>query len=156
MKFDSRLPEYFRLKEVPWQLFATLGFRSQESAFSFRRVMLSAWLRAIAKPQRVHFKKLLFVSRLENGMSGEHWHLHVLVGGLGHLPPGFCGCADMLWKKRGGGFARITHFDPLRDGVGYVLKVPAGNSRPYRLRDEKLVTPTLSDSVMAYLRHRIP
>lgn len=117
--------------------------------------MIVAWMRNLAKRQRVYFPGVLSVYRLENGTSGDHWHLHALVGGLGVLPPGFYEFADTSWKRFNGRFARITQFDPRRDGVGYVLKAPADYGPPHRLSDEELVTPTLSDSVLAYLRCRV-
>lgn len=155
MKPSSHFPEYIRLRKVPWQIFATLGFDSRAAAVSFGKTAFLAWIRTLAKSQRGYFRKVLFVYRLENGKSGDHWHYHALVGGLGVLPPGFCAFADASWKQFSKQFARITQFDPRRDGVGYILKAPGGHASPYKLRDEELLAPTLSDSVQAYLRCRI-
>jgi hypothetical protein len=155
MKPSSHFPEYIRLRKVPWQICATLGFESRAAAVSFGKKAFFAWMRTLAKSQRAYFPRVFFAYRLENGQSGDHWHYHALVGGLGVLPPGFFEFADASWTRFNKRFARITQFDPQRDGVGYIMKAPAGYSSPHRLRDEELVTPTLSDSVLAYLRCRI-
>ena len=106
------LPEAIALYRVPWQLLAHLTFRSMKLPDWKRYSILLAWLRDLAKG-RVYFPKLLWCCRLENGKSGEHWHFHVLVGGLGPLAPQFCRLAEARWTAQGGGhsqdFSRSLH-----------------------------------------------
>lgn len=149
-----RLPEYYRFKEVPWQLFAGLTFKAQDTALKLGRMIFFAWIRSLAKARRVHFQRVLWVYRMEDGSSGEHWHYHALVAGLGILPPGFVRLADSAWRQFSGAHSEIRVFDPRRDGAGYVLKEPAGYNQSQRLRDDVLFIPMPSESVIAYLRKR--
>lgn len=150
----NRLPEYFRCREVPWQIFATLTFRSKRAAVGFGRQMLFSFLRRLAKVQKIHFKKLMFLSKMEGGRSGDHWHIHLLVAGLKRLPPELSALMAALWRRVGGGHCKISEFSLSHDGVGYVLKVPAGYGQRLQLKDDILDIPTLSDSTVAFLRRR--
>lgn len=147
------LPEAFRLHEVLWQLFVTLTFKSPRIPASRRKAMIYAWYRQIAT-KRIHLRKLLFCHRLELGASNEHPHYHVLLGGLGDLPPGFTIFAGDAWKERGGGRFDICKFDPSLGGVDYVLKLLPCYGKSERIRDDETSMPTLSRSVFAFLRQR--
>ncbi len=115
--------------------------------------MVFTWLRQLAEG-RIHIRKLLFCYRFETGATDENLHYHVLVAGLGDLPIGFCRRANALWLRGGGGHARITKFCHSRGGVHYVLKVLPCYGKSGRIRDDETMMPTLSRSVVDFLRHR--
>lgn len=142
-----RLPEYAALKDIPWQLFSTFTFRSEASAYKCGRTMFLAVVRSVAKIQGVPWKNVLFIQRLENGRSGEHWHYHAVFAGLGPLQACLCHVANREWIQRHGGHARVERYDPLRDGVGYILKEPSNYGGSVRIRDDELYIPTLSTSL---------
>lgn len=149
-----RLPEFHSFASIEWQLFVTLTFKHKWPGLKIGKDMLHAWIRHVAKAQGARFERVLFLSRLENGSSGDHWHLHVLVGGLGFVNPGLYRAAETLWEKRGGGDSQVSIFDRSRDGVGYVLAQPADYIRSRRISDDALFIPTPSESVLALARKR--
>jgi hypothetical protein len=88
-----------------------------------------AALRLLRRPLQadnfgVHFKKLIWCLRREDGELTGRGHLHALIAGL---PPhamttATCFSFMKIWEQLGGGMARVSLYSPLLDGVGYVLK----------------------------------
>jgi hypothetical protein len=140
------MPEAFALRKFTWQFFGTLTFRSMSERMSKRKGLLFAWLRDIADSDGVRFGHLLWIARYEFGPT-NNGHYHLCIAGL---PPRVvsrkhCQIYEESWYRRAG-FAQVALYDPARDGVGYVLKLPA--------REEKRsdCPPMLSESLFDTLR----
>ena len=152
------MPEAFVLRRFVWQLFVTLTFRRECAREADRKSMLFAWLRDLSHSCGIHFKhRLLWFARYESGRSGTG-HYHLCVAGLPSqfVQPEYCRGYESLWRTKGGGFAQIELYDPARDGVGYMSKLP--RSRFDCAREDRFgnggddYLPTLSDSLIASMR----
>jgi hypothetical protein len=117
-------------------------------------------LRDLSHSCGIHFKRrLLWIARYERGRSGTG-HYHICVAGLPprFVQPEYCRAYESLWRTKGGGFAQIESYDPARDGVKYILKLPRS---PYDAErggwlqdDEGNYLPMLSDSLLEAVRRR--
>ena len=117
-------PELHSLAKLDWQLFVTLTFKQEKLPEHVRRSMFFAWLRSGADFFRVHFKKMVWVLRLEAGERTGRLHYHAVIAGL---PPSAvqtatCFALMRTWKHKGGGHARITVYNPSLDGLDYLTK----------------------------------
>ncbi len=117
-------PEIYTLSLIEWQLFLTLTFLSENLADAVRIKMFFALMREQADNFGVHFKKIIWCLRREDGELTGRGHLHALIAGL---PPhaltiATCFSFMRIWEQLGGGMARASLYSPLLDGVGYVLK----------------------------------
>jgi hypothetical protein len=142
-------PVVFLLSQVSWQLFCTFTFRQSKVSGRVRMTMLFSVLRALAGWHGVHFRKLLWVARLEAGELGGRVHLHSLVGGLpaDTIHRGTCFSIMKQWEKIGGGHARCRIVANELEDVRYVLKdVPDGGADSYEFRKFGAATVTLSNS----------
>ena len=122
-------PELRVIAKLRWQLFITLTFRKAELSDRVRASMLIAFVRQVENATRVPPRRLLWCCREELGEKGGRLHFHLLMGGLpaGRVHVGQCFRIMRIWEKRiRGGFARARLFDPMLDGVGYVLKGLSG------------------------------
>ena len=117
-------PEIYALSLIEWQLFATLTFKSDKLADAVRLKMYFALMREQANNFGVHFKETIWCLRRENGELTGRGHLHALIAGFPQhaLTTATCFAFMKIWEQHGGGWARVTLYSPLLDGVGYVLK----------------------------------
>ena len=123
----SEMPEAFVLRQFYWQLFATLTFRKLPRAPARSLPRVFAWLRQIAAVTHIHFKRLLWVSRFEVGGIASRGHYHLCLAGIprASLDRQLCRSLESAWRTRGGGLSEVALYDPARDGVGYILKLPS-------------------------------
>jgi len=117
-------PELLSLSRIEWQFFCTFTFKSEKLAERVRLSIFFAMLRKQASNFGVHFKSLVWALRRETGESTGRLHYHSLIAGL---PPSArsvrtCFAFMRLWEQFGGGFAKVTVYNPTLDGVDYVLK----------------------------------
>lgn len=117
-------PELLGLSQVDWQLFCTFTFKSVKVSERVRLSMFFALLRTQAKHFHVHFRQLVWALRREAGESTGRLHYHALIAGL---PPSgrnvpTCFATMRLWERFGGGWAKVTVYNPTLDGVDYILK----------------------------------
>ena len=153
-------PEAWRLRKVHWQLFVTLTFRADLLSLSSRRKLLFSWLRKTAEvPPKVHFKRLLWVARYERGGSSRRGHYHLCIAGKGRdaVTVALCVSLEAAWCQLSGARSEVRPYDHGRDGVGYVLKLPAQlvtgtNWASVKMNDGDDQIPTLSKSLFAALR----
>jgi hypothetical protein len=117
-------PELDSIAQVEWQWFCTLTFKSEHVAETVKVKMYFSWLRSIADKLSVHFKKVLWVLRMEHGELTGRFHFHALIGGLPEHTWNRSTAFMMMhtWENLGGGIARCYRFNPALDGVGYILK----------------------------------
>jgi hypothetical protein len=117
-------PELFSLSLVEWQLFCTFTFKQLRLSERVRLAMFFALLRTQAGNFGLHFKRVMWVLRRENGESTGRYHFHALIAGLpAHVKhKGTCLAIMKIWERIGGGMARVTEYDPQLDGVDYILK----------------------------------
>jgi hypothetical protein len=117
-------PEIYALSNIQWQLFASFSFKSERLAEGVRTKMFFALMRRQADNFGVHFRNTIWCLRTESGESTGRLHLHALIAGF---PKHACTTATCfsfmrIWEGLNGGWARVTLYSPLLDGVGYVLK----------------------------------
>jgi len=117
-------PELNSLSRIEWQFFCTFTFKSERLSDAIRLSIFFALLRTQAANFGVHFKQLLWALRRESGESTGRLHFHALIAGL---PPSArcvptCFSFMRLWENFGGGFAKVTVYNPTLDGVDYILK----------------------------------
>jgi hypothetical protein len=152
------MPEAFVLRRFVWQFFVTLTFRFELAREANRKSILFAWLRDLSHSCGIHFKhRLLWFTRYERGRSGTG-HYHLCIAGLParFVQPECCRAYESLWRTKGGGFAQIEPYDPARDGVGYILKLPISgfnsvHGASFRNGGDDYI-PTLSASLIEAVR----
>jgi hypothetical protein len=121
------MPEAHALRRVVWQLFVTLTFIRPPKTRARSLPRLFRWLRTLADSCGNYFPALLWVARFEVGPTGGHGHYHLLIAGIPQalLSDRLCRSLESAWRTCGGGLSEVTLYNPARDGVGYVLKLPA-------------------------------
>lgn len=122
----NALPEAHALRSIFWQLFATLTFGESPTTITHSLPLVFAWLRNAAGAGGIHFKRLLWVLRFEIGPRGDRGHFHLCLAGIPQalLCGQFCRSLESAWRTCGGGLSAVALYDPARDGVGYILKLP--------------------------------
>jgi|SRR3977135_1046927 len=120
-------PEAHALKRVPWQLFVTLTLIRPPKTRSASLPRVFAWLRTVSCIAGVYFPKAWWVLRFEFGSRGGQGHYHLLIAGIPRalLSDDLCQTLEKAWRTCGGGLSEVALYNPARDGVGYVLKLPA-------------------------------
>lgn len=153
----TTLPEAYVLRQIQWQYFVTLTFRSDRLSERSRVYLLFAWLRDVAATDpKIHFKGLLWVARFERGR-GSRGHYHVLLAGkpARAVTPAVCGDFEAAWRTRAGAIAQVTPYDHARDGVGYTLKVsPLKDTEHGAIltNDDDETYPMISNSLLKTIR----
>ena len=117
-------PEIYTLCNIEWQFFATYTFKSENVAERVRLKMFFALMREQADNFGVHFKQTIWGLRRERGELTGRLHLHALIAGFPEHARTKATCFSFMkiWERNGGGWARVSFYSPLLDGVGYVLK----------------------------------
>ena len=161
------VPETAHLLRVKWQFFGTLTFKRADMPGSQRAKMVFALLRKIVQPIHVHWDKLLWVLRLEEGEITQRKHFHLLIGGLPeHLvTKARCFIIMHTWEGLGGGMARVRMYNPRLAGVDYVTKClgweagrtleGANRYEVEKFDPEKVLQLTASKSVQWLLRKHV-
>lgn len=119
-------PELLSLSRIEWQFFCTFTFKSERLTDAIRLSIFFAMLRTQARNFGVHFKHLVWGLRRESGESTGRLHFHALIAGLppsGRTVP-TCFATMRLWERLGGGFAKVTVYNPTLDGVDYRSSEP--------------------------------
>lgn len=156
----ARMPEVHALRKVRWQFFVTLTFVSDTLSSSARKILMFSWLREFADfAAHTHFRRLLWVSRFERGR-GLRGHFHLCIAGIPRslVTAEFCKKLETAWINRTHARAEVLIYDHARDGVGYIMKIPAtpfgtGNGQEISLDDrEEDMHPTLSNSLFPTMR----
>lgn len=125
-------PDFHVLARVPWRYFVTLTFK-RETNIGAQNRMLFAWLREAARKFGVHFHRLLWVCRREQGEKFGRLHLHVLIGGVNVGSVTRKSCFDLMnrWEALGGGIARVTLYDTRLSAGEYLFKTERDGGRVY-------------------------
>jgi len=151
------LPEAYALRKIYWQIFATLTLARLHPSTKGCVPQVFSWLRRGAELGGIHFKHLLWVARCEVGR-GSRGHYHCCLAGL--LPrsttTATCRLLESYWATCSGGKSQVDLYDRARDGLGYILKLPARGS-PLEHRQSSGTGgedcgPMLSNSLMQTLR----
>lgn len=127
---DEVEPEYFALRSLAWQLFVTLTFAPGAALTARLDRAVTAWLRDVVATQpHLHWSRVLWVARFEVGRGGRG-HFHLCIAGLPARATEADSCAHFagLWNARAASLAEVAAYDPTRDGLGYVLKIPWNRS----------------------------
>lgn len=93
------IPDVHLMSKIEWQIFGTLTFKKERMPDHHRQKMWFAQMRTLAKWQHVHFSKLLWVLRTEQGEKTGRTHFHCLIGGL---PKTALRDATLVKHQRGG------------------------------------------------------
>jgi hypothetical protein len=120
------MPEAYRLRMFYWQLFVTLTFHKPPKTRASSLGLVFAWLRDVVRAERIHFRRLMWVLRFEIGLKGGRGHYHLCLAGLpgASLCGELCRSLESVWRAHSKGMAQVALYDPARDGVGYILKLP--------------------------------
>lgn len=120
------LAEAYALRRFYWQLFVTLTFIKPPETSARSLPSVYAWLRDVARAGPVHYKRLMWVLRFDVGARGARGHFHLCLAGIprASLCRHLCRSLESAWRTRGGGLSEVALYDPARDGVGYILKLP--------------------------------
>jgi hypothetical protein len=154
------MPEAYILRQFHWGLFTTLTFRKGLPSPTAFLPLVFAWLRETAGVAHIHFKRLMWVLRFEVGPMASRGHYHVCLAGIprASLDRQLCRSLEYAWWTRGGGLSEVALYDPARDGVGYILKLPPMSQGTRLWRESSLGTggndcePMLSDSLIETMR----
>lgn len=156
----SEIPEAYALRRFHWQLFVTLTFRKPppSKVHSISRVF--AWLRETAALGHIHFRRLFWVLVFESGRKGSHRHCHLCLAGLppASLTRQLYRVLESNWRTIAGGLSEVNLYDPTRDGVGYILKLPPESHMCHRCKggvfrsDGEDCEPMLSASLIEGVR----
>lgn len=131
--------EILHLHRIPWDWFCTLTFpdvvEGKELFFNMRRacgnapserVQISAgvaFLRRVCSWQHLHFKRLLWTMRYEEGESTGRGHLHCLVGGVAFSSVGSRMAIREWWKNlTNAEKVDVRPYNKRLAGVDYTLK----------------------------------
>lgn len=79
---SMEIPDVHLMDKVAWQIFGTLTFKSERLSFARRQRMWFAEVRTLSRWHHVHFSKLDWVLRIEQGEATGRTHFHCLIGGL--------------------------------------------------------------------------
>jgi len=142
------LPEAHTLRRFFWQLFVTLTFAQPTATRAASLPLVFAWLRETAGEAHVYIKRLMWVLRFESGPTGGRGHYHLCLAGIprASLDRQLCRSLESAWRTLGGGLSEVTLYDPARDGVGYILKLPP-SSQEVHLWQESSSGPGGNDCV---------
>lgn len=154
------MPEAYVLRQFHWRLFVTLTFRKPLPSPAAPLPLVFAWLRETAGVAHIHFKRLMWVLRFEIGAIASRGHYHLCLAGIPRalLDGQLCRSLESAWWTRGGGLSEVALYDPARDGVGYILKLPPLSQGTRLWRESSLGTggndcePMLSDSLIETMR----
>jgi len=94
------VPEINVMAVIEWQFFGTLTFKSERLSPERRLKMWFALNRTLASWYHIHFTKLLWVLRIEQGEATGRTHFHCLIGGL----PSAAAAGGITIQRQGGDF----------------------------------------------------
>lgn len=129
------------LARIPWDLFCTFTFMRENMPEGLRRKYYFSFLRLLSGDVAVHFKRLLWMLRPENGESTGRRHYHALISGIPKhvLTKRLCLVLMSQWEHQKPlvlrkavdgnfrmlsllcGMARIRIYEPGMDGLDYVI-----------------------------------
>jgi len=117
----NQTPDAYVLKNVNWNLFATLTFSEGSMSDRRRYHVLFAWLRTVAETYGQKFGDSLWCTRRERGETFGRVHFHALLAGLCDSPTQ----RDVfrvlrLWESFGAGFGLVRRFNNALDGIDYM------------------------------------
>ena len=117
-------PELLSLTQIDWQFFMSFTFRRERMPERVRLSMFFAMVREQCHNFGAHFKRVPWALRREHGEATGRYHFHAVIAGL---PPNVrtaatCFSWMRIWEKHGGGWARVSIYNPTLDGVDYILK----------------------------------
>jgi hypothetical protein len=106
------------LRRVPWEWFLTLTFASRVHAEQAKK-RIERWIHAIeTNPARNHQGPCRWAVGWEY-QQRHVLHAHMLLADVGAVP---IFVALALWRRIGGGSARIDRYDPAKPGAYYIAK----------------------------------
>lgn len=117
-------PEMASLTLIEWQFFCTLTFKKSRVAERIRLSMFFAAMRLMARDYGLHFKRVLWVLRREEGESFGRVHYHALIAGFPSWARkvATAQAIEARWRRMGGGHPVVTVYNSTLDGVDYILK----------------------------------
>lgn len=112
------------LSKIDWQFFCSLTLKKELRNDDWAVKKFFGLMRELAGWNHVHFLKMIWCLRSEDGEITERRHYHALLGGLPEhtIHVGTAMSIKAQWEKLGGGFARVFVFNPTLGGVDYVLQ----------------------------------
>ena len=120
-----------KLGLLSWQIIGALSFRESIFLEGKQVSRFKAAVRKVTQILGVRFVDTVWGLKLERGRWGDRPHFHFVLAGLpAAKAESACVLLKRWWKVKGGGReADIEIFDPKRNGLDYLAKLPA--VRPY-------------------------
>lgn len=111
------------LSRIRWQFFCSFTLKLELKNDDWAIKKFFALSREVCRWNHVHFKKLIWCLRSEDGEKTGRRHYHALITGLPEytIHVGTCMSIKNQWEKLGGGMARVYVFNPSLGGVDYIL-----------------------------------
>ena len=143
--------EAYHLFRFVWQVFGHVTFAQMRLSRRKRLGMLYAAIACTFDGHGLQFKNAVWVRCEEVGKRGRVVpHIHFLIAAIPkHIDvETFCQRARTEWRRVGGGLHKITPYNPILDGAGYIAKC-AGGSNGFSRETCGL---TFSPAALAYLK----
>jgi hypothetical protein len=121
--------EAYHLFRFAWQVFGHMTFGHNQISHRKMSNMLFAALRSTFVAHRLEFNNAVWVWCKETGKLGRAVpHIHLLIAGLPKRIDleTFCQHLRREWRRVGGGLHKITPYNRVLDGAGYVAKRAGG------------------------------
>ena len=143
--------EAYHLFRFKWRVFAHVTFAQLEISHHKRMSMLFAAIASSFDAHELKFKNAVWVRCEETGkLRRAMSHIHFLIAAIPkHIDIAeFCQHLGSRWRRNGGGLYKITPYDPILDGAGYIAKC-AGSFNGFSRETCGL---TFSPAALAYLK----
>lgn len=120
MDLPQAYREWIAAQGHAWDWFFTGTFRDARRVPSAERSLLT-WLQDISRIARLPDGTVVPCIYAVEFHRGGSPHVHAVLAGVGHLSTADMREARSRWV-RSRGLAKLEHYDPSRDGLGYVVK----------------------------------
>jgi hypothetical protein len=143
--------ETYHLFRFIWQIFGHVTFAQVDISRHKRMSTLFAAMASTYVGHGLQFKTAVWVRCEEVGKFGRAMpHIHFLIAAIPkHIDIAeFCQHLGSRWRRNGGGLYKITPYDPILDGAGYIAKC-AGSFNGFSRETCGL---TFSPAALAYLK----
>jgi len=122
----SNEADRYKLSLFTWQIIGALSFQGAKFSEGRQVARFKATMRKAAKILGILYAETVWGLKLEWGRWGDRAHFHfVLTGVPASKVETACTLLKTLWKVKGGGReADIEIYDPKKNGLAYLVKLP--------------------------------
>jgi hypothetical protein len=132
-------PYYHAFRRVPWQFCLSLTFEEPVPSERVRLSMFRSLMRKFARKTHLHFDRLIWLLREENGDLDGRAHFHAVACGVSFrwLGQSTVRWLETEWKRTRGGTAKVEIYDPSIpfDFLQYALKISWRDANSFEGRE---------------------